>query len=69
MSPILNRQEVIQEARIQEMNEKERMQILSKIEGLGLRVGALVTSAKLIENELIQLQDVFYQKTKEVREV
>lgn len=51
------------------MNEHERMKILSKIEELGTRVGALASAAKLIESELIQLQATFYQQTEEVQQV
>lgn len=51
------------------MNEHERMKILSKIEELGTRVGALAAAAKLIENELIQLQAAYYQQTEEAQKV
>lgn len=51
------------------MSEHERMKILSKIEELGTRVGALAAAAKLIENELIQLQAAYYQQTEEVQQV
>lgn len=50
------------------MNEHERMKILSKIEELGTRVGALAAAAKLIENELIKLQAAYYQQTAEVKQ-
>ena len=52
---------------IQEMNEQKRMKILDKVEELTLRVGALAAAAKLIENELVQLQAVYYQQTQEGR--
>ena len=51
------------------MNENERMKILNKIEELGTRVGALAAAAKLIENELIQLQAAYYQQTAEAQKV
>lgn len=49
------------------MNENERMNILNKLEELGTRVGALASAAKLIENELIQLQATYYQQSKEAQ--
>lgn len=49
------------------MNESDRMQILNKMEELQTRVGALAAAAKLIEQELVRLQAVFYQQTQEVR--
>ena len=48
------------------MNESDRMQILNKMEKLQTRVGALAAAAKLIEQELVRLQAVFYQQTQEV---
>lgn len=49
------------------MNESDRMQILDKLEELQLRIGSLAAAAKLIEQELVQLQAVFYQQTQEVK--
>ncbi len=48
------------------MIESDRMQILNKMEELQTRVGALAAAAKLIEQELVRLQAVFYQQTQEV---
>ena len=48
------------------MNESDRMQILNKMEELRDRIGALAAAAKLIEQELVRLQAVFYQQTQEV---
>lgn len=47
------------------MNESDRMQILNKMEELQTRANALAAAAKLIEQELVQLQSVFYQHTQE----
>lgn len=49
------------------MSQQERLDTLAKIEELQIRVGALAAAAKLIENELIQLQTAYYQQTEEVR--
>lgn len=38
------------------MNERKRMNTLEKLEELSTRVGALAAAARLIEQELIQLQ-------------
>ena len=51
------------------MSQNERMDTLAKIEELGTRVGALALAAKLIENELIQLQAVYYRQTEEAQKV
>ncbi len=45
------------------MNETERIATLNKIEALCIKAGAQADAAILIEQELIQLQEVYYQQT------
>lgn len=45
------------------MSEAERMATLAKIEDLTARVATIVEAAKLIEQELVNLQGMYYQQT------
>ena len=50
------------------MSEAERMATLAKIEDLTARAAAIVEAAKLIEQELVNLQGMYYQQTEETHE-
>lgn len=45
------------------MSQNERLETLAKIEELTERMAALAAAAKLIEEELTQLQQRYYRET------